>query len=487
MLVKVKWGNETYTGVEVDTNEAPHLFKAQLYALTNVPPDRQKVVIAGKRLGESWDGVKLKAGMVVMLMGTADPLPEEPIKQTKFLEDMSAEELGLMNVKVPSGLQNLGNTCYLNSVVQVLHHITPLQQAAQAFNKSSDPHAKLASSLGQVFRQITIAGGSAFSPLTFLSDLYAVFPDFSETKEDSMVPMQQDAEECFSRLLNVLDGQLPGSKVRQLFGLELRVEYRCGEAEEVSTVNETSFKLPCHINKDVGFLMSGVSQCLEETITKNSAVLGREAVFVKRQRIARLPKYLTVQLVRFFWKPGVGNKPGNRAKIVKPIQFPDVLDLFDLCDGSLQTKLKAVRARMEHEEEKKLGLAKAKESSKDEKESTDDKGSAALEPLPEFGPNDNETGKYRLCAIITHEGYSAEGGHYTAWVRSSDSEKADWYWFDDAKVTLQTAETVKALARSTGDAPIPYLLMYSSVPSSLTAGSGQAGPAGEDVVMQDAK
>jgi ubiquitin carboxyl-terminal hydrolase 14 len=294
--------------------------------------------------------------------------------------------------------------------------------------------------------------------------------------------MQQDAEECFSRLLNVLDGQLPGSKVRQLFGLDLSVEYRCGEAEEVTTVKETTFKLPCHIRKDVGFLMSGMSQSLEETITKNSAVLGREAVFVKRQRIVRLPKYLTVQLVRFFWKPGVGNKPGNRAKIVKPIQFPDVLDLFDLCDGSLQSKLKAVRGRMEQEEEKRLGLAK--EKGKEEKESADGQSSAAaLEPLPAFGVDDNETGKYRLCAIITHEGYSAEGGHYTAWVRSSESEKADWFWFDDEKVTVQTAETVKGLARSTGDAPIPYLLMYSSVPSGLTAGSGSAG----DVEMHDAK
>jgi len=170
---------------------------------------------------------------------------------------------------------------------------------------------------------------------------------------------------------------------------------------------------------------------------------------------------------------------------VKPIQFPDVLDLFDLCDASLQSKLKTVRARMEQEEEKKLGLAK--EKGKEEKESADGQSSVALEPLPAFGADDNETGKYRLCAIITHEGYSAEGGHYTAWVRSSESEKADWFWFDDEKVTVQTAETVKALARSTGDAPIPYLLMYSSVPSGLTAGSGSGQAGAGDVEMHDAK
>lgn len=59
--VKVKWGKESYPDVEVDTDEAPLLFKAQLFALTGVQPERQKVMLKGSTLKDNdWGNVKLK-------------------------------------------------------------------------------------------------------------------------------------------------------------------------------------------------------------------------------------------------------------------------------------------------------------------------------------------------------------------------------------------------------------------------------------------
>ena len=42
--MSVKWGKQKLEGVALDTSEPVELFKAQLYALTQVPPERQKIM-----------------------------------------------------------------------------------------------------------------------------------------------------------------------------------------------------------------------------------------------------------------------------------------------------------------------------------------------------------------------------------------------------------------------------------------------------------
>lgn len=49
-----------YPDVEVNTDDEPVLFKAQIFALTGVQPDRQKVVCKGVTLRDvSWANFKL--------------------------------------------------------------------------------------------------------------------------------------------------------------------------------------------------------------------------------------------------------------------------------------------------------------------------------------------------------------------------------------------------------------------------------------------
>ena len=57
--VNVKWGKEKFTDVECNTDDEPELFKAQLFALSGVQPDRQKVMLKGKTLkNDTWDTFK---------------------------------------------------------------------------------------------------------------------------------------------------------------------------------------------------------------------------------------------------------------------------------------------------------------------------------------------------------------------------------------------------------------------------------------------
>ena len=45
--VNVKWGKEKFTDIECSTDEPPMVFKAQLFALSGVQPERQKVMMKG--------------------------------------------------------------------------------------------------------------------------------------------------------------------------------------------------------------------------------------------------------------------------------------------------------------------------------------------------------------------------------------------------------------------------------------------------------
>lgn len=45
--VSVKWQKELFPAVEIDTTQPPYIFKCQLYDLTGVPPERQKIMVKG--------------------------------------------------------------------------------------------------------------------------------------------------------------------------------------------------------------------------------------------------------------------------------------------------------------------------------------------------------------------------------------------------------------------------------------------------------
>ena len=94
ILVVVKWQGKKFD-IEMDTTEPGSTFKFQIFSLTGVPPERQKVLIKGGQLKDDQDMslLALKPGHSFMLLGSAEQGFKPPEKKTVFLEDMTTAEM----------------------------------------------------------------------------------------------------------------------------------------------------------------------------------------------------------------------------------------------------------------------------------------------------------------------------------------------------------------------------------------------------------
>lgn len=69
--------------------------------------------------------------------------------------------------------------------------------------------------------------------------------------------------------------------------------------------------------------------------------------FSFQSKISRLPAYLTIQFVRFYYK----EKEAINAKILKDVKFPLEFDAFELCSSELQNKLIPMREKFKEYED----------------------------------------------------------------------------------------------------------------------------------------
>jgi ubiquitin carboxyl-terminal hydrolase 14 len=571
--VKVKHQGKTYD-IEIDPSSTGEDLQLQLYSLTNVEPDNQKIM-AGKMIkaDTQLSTIKFKPNQVITMLGkpSAEVIMEAPKERMKFVEDMTDAEIAKQDGAMPAGLNNTGNTCYANATLQTLRMIPELQEQLQTYRPSAQagPSASslfsadqlanvglgglggandLTGSLRDVYKMMGETQG-AVQPLMFLTALRQQYPQFAEKNKTGGGYAQQDAEEMWSQLIATLDQSLKldtkeasdegfNTWVEKYMGGRFETVTKSEEApdEEAQTGTDTFRDLKCNISAETNHLREGLSIGLNEQMEKHSETLGRNAVYKKTSRISRLPKYLPIHLMRFLWRRDTGKK----AKILRKVSFQHEIDLLEYCTDELRAKLVPVRDRVrdvrkeieDAERQKKRQkrrrqdiedeahgdskIAKdepfqkraAKEKERETKATgpaseaelaTEKKGGdttmggteevfktdaeideeraqsirnakkdllAAVHPDMAKDSTANQTGLYELRGVVTHQGSSADSGHYTAYVKKTalpgQAEDGKWWWFNDDKVQEVDSEKIETLSGG-GESHSALILLYRAV------------------------
>ncbi|GIQ83138.1 hypothetical protein KIPB_004406, partial [Kipferlia bialata] len=398
-------------------------FRVQLQTVTGLSTNRQYVLgLPCRRPLKDTDmlrAVGMADGMTLILMGTDRVAASGQGDASAVVE----EEEVIAAVNAP-GIQQLGNTCYLNSVLQALHSMEELGEVLGRYNPSSpnDSDHVLVVELMKVFSQLSVERNTVF-PMKLLAAFRGRFPDFGQLTEAG-APMQHDAEEAMTVLLQ--DGvsrclSFPMRRTRRLMDGDTVVQ------EEVT--EETLDRLQCYIDRETTALLPQLLRQKHSSVERGSGDDKKE--WLEEVEVNGSSPYLLVQMMRFAWNQAEQTK----AKLLRDVAHPNVLDMAPLATPELK----------EQYEKKRDYLRKKAESQGEDTPM----GQEELEVVE--GP----TGYYDLHAVISHIGRSANSGHYVCWAKKRDQ----WLLFDDEQVSTASDEEIRRL-KGGADSHIAYMLIY---------------------------
>lgn len=429
----------------------------------------------------------IKPGQVIMVLGTPDAnLVTKPQKERRFIEDLDEGAQMQHLSQTPVGLKNLGNTCYMNSTLQALYQIKPLRDEVLNYKvprekPSEEQHHQLVSELRRCFQQLKDKPQESVTPMLLLAMLRKCYPQFAERDQESGFYKQQDAEELFTQIFNSLRVVF-GDNLVQKFQINFETTIKDTANEQDVTVkhDDHDIKLQCHISGTTNFMKNGLIESLSEKIEKRSAITNVNSIFEVQKKITKLPEYLTVQYVRFFWKKSTGKK----SKILRKVVFPFQLDVSDMLTSEYaQEKIKVREELREVEKEKIEDEREIKKRRMNGSSLTDDDQSSmspqemletekALEESTRekwsqeyrkrfpsnLAQGENPSCVYNLIGVITHQGANSESGHYQSFIRDEVDENK-WYRFNDDKVSIIEKEKIESLAGG-GESDSALILIY---------------------------
>ncbi|KAI3940673.1 hypothetical protein MKW98_029992 [Papaver atlanticum] len=310
---------------------------------------------------------------------------------------------GITFRRIGAGLQNLGNTCFLNSVLQCLTYTQPFAAYLQSGKHKSSCHIAGFCAMCAIQNHVSRAlqsTGRILAPKDLVMNLRCISRNFRNSRQEDaheyMVNLLESMHKCSlpSGVPSQSSGAYEKSLVHKIFGGRLRSQVKCTQCNYCSNTFDPFLDLSLEINR-----ADSLRRALQH-FTATEQLDGGEKHYqcqrckqkvraLKQLTVDKAPYVLSVHLKRF-------GSHVQGQKINKNVEFGSTLDLRPYYSGPHQGDL-----------------------------------------------------KYTLYGVLVHAGWSTRSGHYYCFVRTSTGM---WHSLDDNTVR-QVSEKVVLQQKA-------YMLFY---------------------------
>ncbi|NWX20508.1 UBP18 hydrolase, partial [Aegotheles bennettii] len=294
------------------------------------------------------------------------------------------------------GLYNIGQSCCLNSVLQVflmniyftriLRRITVPQGAAR--KRRNVPYQMLL-----LLEEMQCGKQKAISPISLASCLSAYRVELF---------VQHDAAQLFLTLWNLIKGQMEEpelvEEVSDLYTVCVQEHLACQKCSLETKRHSSMLTLPLPVLDSNSHKLKTLEDCLRyffhpEELTNHNMCFceqcGKKTPFLQSLKLVHLPQTLTIHLKRFHFE-----ESAYIHKLSHHLPFPQDLDF----------------------------------------------NAVLTENQCQADDNEKAAWQYELFAVVAHSG-STHFGHYCAYIRSFTEYK--WYCFNDSHVCQVLWDDVK--------------------------------------------